>query len=266
LPFNKDNFKIDRRVNANELPKALFTDGNTRNLKVSFLSPEERQLFQARVLYREEVENGFSETKVLDIRFKGKDKEEDENLEKDPREIFDMSNFCTSVDHAKVFAKYALMVRKFVDHGISFETIPDAGMGLQPGDYIRVFSEVTHNDRFENGFISADGVIQSQGSTDPAGKEIFYWKAFEEINGKLEKFGDPRPAELIVDKNGRAFADFRGAVFTIQKTKSTDRIYRVESITYTEEGFVQITGTHQPVTSTGTLRTLDYSGIEFVEN
>jgi len=265
LPF-KDNFEINRGVNANELPKALFTDGNTRNLKVSFLSPEERQLFQARVLYREEVENGFPETKVLDIRFKGKDTEEDENLEKDPREIFDMSNFCTSVDHAKVFAKYALMVRKFVDHGISFETIPDAGMALQPGDYIRVFSEITHNDRFENGFISADGVIQSQGSTNPVGKKIFYWKAFEEINGELEEFGNPKAARLTVNENGRATGTFRGAVFTIEKTTSTDRIYRVESITYTEEGFVQITGTHQPVTSTGTLRTLDYAGIQFAEN
>jgi len=239
VPINSDN-EIDRDVLGKDLVKALFTDGNTRNLKVSFLSPEERQLFQARVLYREEVENGFAKTEVLDLRLG----EELGGSPEDPREIFDMSNFCTSRNHAEEFAKYALLIRKFVDHGISFETTPESAMSLQPGDYIRFFSEITHNDRFENGYISADGIIQSQGNSNPVGEPIFYWRAFN-TNGT--DFGDPKRAILTLDDNGRAKGKFRNSVFTIEKTDAADRIYKIESITYTDEGFVQLTATHQPL-------------------
>ena len=239
VPTKSDD-SIDFEVKGKDLVKALFTDGNTRNLKVSFLSPEERQLFQARVIYREETENGFAKTKVIDRRFK----DSFGGSDNDPREVFDMSNFCTSSNHAELFAEYALAVRKFVDHGISFETIPDSAMSLEPGDYIRVFSEITHNDRFENGYISGDGVIQSQGSSNPVGQKIFYWKAFN-TNGT--EFGDPREATLTTNSSGLASSEFRNAVFTIKKTESSDRLYRVESITYTEEGFVSVTGSHQPL-------------------
>ena len=232
VPIKDDN-TIHHEVETKKLVKALFTDGNTRNLKVSFLSAEERQLFQARVIFREEVENGFAKTKVIDKRLR-------DGSINDPREIFDMSNFCTSPAHAETFALYALAVRKFVDHGISFETTPDSAMSLEPGDYIRVISEITHNDRFENGYISGDGVIQSQGSVTPVNEEIFYWKA---------SFKNPEDGTLTVDDNGLAAEKFRDSVFTVKKTDSTDRIYKVESITYTEEGFVSVTGSHQPVIS-----------------
>ena len=250
VPVNSNN-EIHRDVLAKDLIKVLFTDGNTRNLQVSFLSPEERQLFQARVLYRNEVENGFAKTEVLDLRL-GDSLGGSQN---DPREVFDMSNFCTSEKHARTFAEYALVVRKFVDHGISFETTPESAMSLEPGDYIRFFSEITHNDRFENGYISADGTIQSQGNTNPIGSNIFYWRAFNE-NGS--DFGEPREAILTADNN-KASSQFRNSVFTIQKTDTADRIYKIESITYTEDGFVQLTATHQPLDSDGKFKVLKYN-------
>ena len=254
VPVKQTDNTIYRDVLGKDLVKALFTDGNTKNLKVSFLSPEERQLFQARVLYREEVENGFAKTEVLDLRL-GKALGGSEN---DPREVFDMSNFCTSESHARKFAEYALLVRKFVDHGISFETTPESAMSLEPGQYIRFFSEITHNDRFENGYISGDGVIQSQGNSNPVGANIFYWRAFDiDQNGNTVEFGDPRESTLTAS-NGLASSQFRNSVFTIQQTNAADRIYKIESITYTDEGFVQLTGTHQPLDTDGKLKVLKY--------
>ena len=254
VPVTSSN-QIDRDVIGSTLVKALFTDGNTRNLKVSFLSPEERQLFQARVLYRKEVENGFAKTEVLDLRL-GDDLG---GSESDPREVFDMSNFCTSEKHARTFAEYALVIRKFVDHGISFETTPESAMSLEPGQYIRFFSEITHNDRFENGYISGDGVIQSQGNSDPVGQNIYYWKAFDiDANGNTKDFGNPKVATLTVE-NGLASSEFRNSVFTLLRIHTADRIYKIESITYTEEGFVQLTGTHQPLDADGKFKVLKYN-------
>ena len=261
VPINSNNV-IDYEVLGKDLVKALFTDGNTRNLKVSFLSPEERQLFQARVLYREEVENGFAKTEVIDLRF-GK---AFGGSESDPREVFDMSNFCTSENHARTFAEYALLVRKFVDHGISFETTPESAMSLQPGDHIRFFSEITHNDRFENGYISADGLIQSQGNSNPVGQNIFYWKAFDiDANGNTKDFGEPKRALLTLDDSGKVEGKFRNSVFTIEKTDTADRIYKIESITYTDEGFVQLSATHQPLNADGKLSILDYDSDIFFD-
>ena len=53
---------------ANFPIKALFTNGNVRDFKTTFLSPEERQLFIAELKYRREETNGFPETNVTRIR------------------------------------------------------------------------------------------------------------------------------------------------------------------------------------------------------
>ena len=117
VPFSSD-FKINKDKVIKKEIRALFTDGNTRNLKVSFLSPEERQNFIGTVYYRKEIPNGFSETlsKTLTID------SDDENLieEKFPIEVFDMSDFCTNENHATEFLQHALMVRNKVDHAIKF--------------------------------------------------------------------------------------------------------------------------------------------------
>ena len=117
--------------------KALFSDGNISDLQVSFLSPEERQLFKAVVMYRQEVPNRFAETKTITVQL---------NRETPygsvlPVERFDLSGFCTSRDHARRFARYAIKTRQLVDHGLTFKTSPQNCVGLIPGDYFRLVSE-----------------------------------------------------------------------------------------------------------------------------
>mgnify|MGYP001265211167 CR=1 FL=1 len=237
--------------------KALFTDGNTKNLKVSFLSPEERQLFQAKVLYRKEKDNGFSETRVVEARLA----KAEGGSEKDPRETFDLSVFCTSKEHAIHFAKFALRVRQKVDHGIKFETTPQAAMHLKPGQYFRFYSESTHTSRFANGVITENGTIQSQ-SIITDGTSIYYWKpSGVDPAFNSEKVSGPEP--LVVLASGLAGSAFRGCVFTKAETNTSDRVYKVESITYGEEGFIEIAGSHEPLTSLGALATLDWSGEDF---
>ena len=107
---------------ANFPIKALFTNGNVRNFRTTFLSPEERQLFTAEVKWRLEKENDFPETHVTRVRLA----DDQGGYYRDPVEAFDCSQFMTSRDHAIAFAKYALRVRQTVDHSVSFETTPDA--------------------------------------------------------------------------------------------------------------------------------------------
>ena len=228
--------------------KALFTDGNIRNLQVSFLSPEERQLFKAVCLWRQDTENGFPQTRTLEIRLRG-------GSAADPEEVFDMSGFCTSEEHARKFAKFALKTRKEVDHGIKFETTPQAAMGLNPGDYFRVVSEATHTSRFDNGSVSSDGAISSKGLSDGT-YDIYYWKPG--MTGVLE-------GDMLVRNNRTPEGAYFGAVFTLKNSTTTDRVYKVESLSYAEDGLVEVAGSHVPLTSSGTLEVLNWASNQFIE-
>ena len=243
VPYNKSTYKI--QYTAKPEIKALFTDGNTKDLKVSFLSPEERQLFQAKVIYREEVKNGFAETKVEELRLINDEK----GSSKDPYEVFDMSVFCTRKKHAELFGKFALRVRQKVDHGIKFTTTPQAAMHLEPGQYFRYYSEATHTDRFANGVVAPDGKIQSQVTlTAGATYNVYYWKPGDE---------EVKKGNMKVLDDGRVKHTFRGSVFTISQTNVDDRVYKLESLTYSEEGLVEVAGSYQPLTATGSLAVLD---------
>ena len=242
VPFNPSSFKIQK----NQKPdvRALFTDGNTKNLKVSFLSPEERQNFVGTVYYREETKNGFPETKSKSLSV-------DDDNSKLPIEVFDMSNFCTSEEHALTFLRHALKIREKVDHGITFQTPPQAAMGLKPGDYIRFISEATHTKRFENGVISPNGIVQSVGNNSINNVEIYYWKPGTD---------QVKTATLKVNNKGKTTqSKLYGAVFTVKQTTESNRLYKIESLTYTDEGLIEIGASHGPLLDDGTLATINYN-------
>ena len=229
--------------------KAMFTDGNMKDLNVAFLSPEDRQTFKANVLYRQEKLNGFSETKsvVVGLIKAG--------AEDDPLETFDLSGFCTSEEHAKTFGKYVLGTREEVDHTITFKTAPHFVNGVQPGDYIRVFSTTQHVNRFNNGAILDDGKIVCKDISELASgtqPKPFYW-----WNTK----------ESVVQENSHNFsnwtsdsqlpATYRNSLFTIKESEASVQCYKVESMTFGEDGLIELSGSYAPLTDNGRLAILD---------
>ena len=219
-------------------------------------------MFKATVMYRDDKRNSnrvaaFPETIAKtygynhDYPFTSTAEflEEAVNL---PEEVFDLSNWCTSLKHAKSFAAIALATRKAVDHGIVFETIPSSAFGLIAGDYIRVVTESTHTSRFNNGSIDKNGVVISR---SPISGEInvYAWSP-----GTL---GGVEPKEFSVDSNGVNSAGLKNKLFAQVDTTEEDRIYKVESITYGEEGFLQIAASHVPISSQGTLVVLQHADL-----
>ena len=236
------NYKILTGSRAKPIIKGLFTDGNIRGMKVVTLAPEERKLFEAEVLWRRERENGFPETLTTNVRIAG--------YETQAVETFDMTQFCTSREQTVAFAKYALMLRKWVDHNISFETTPEAMAGIEPGDYVRVVSHVCHPSRFVNGHVTSDGtLVASRTITDQT--RVYYWRPGFSLDASSNSY--IRVGRLRIDSNGRVGDAFRGCVFSAINETSTDRVYKVDSISIGEEGFVQVSGAHMPLTSDGAL-------------
>ena len=225
--------------------RALFTDGNMRNYKVTFLQPEEREMFTAEVLYRKETENGFPETEAVTVRLTT----EQGGYFRDPVESFDCTQFMTNRSHAIRFAKYALLTRKHVDHSVSFETTPDAAANLRPGAYIRVASEITHyepdgnndwNKRFSVGCITPNGRVIT-GQTDVDGKQIYYWNSsMSEVRTTTIEVGN----DYIVSNSS-----LHGTLFSVIPDVEEPRVYRVESLTINEDSMVEISATVVPLTS-----------------
>jgi hypothetical protein len=231
--------------------KALFTDGNIKDLKVTWLSPEERQPFKAVISLREEVDNGFARTRTVSMRLSdglgGNDA--------DPEETFDWSDWCCSAEHAMLFAKYALKLRKLVDHGIAFATTPASALGLSPGDYIRLVSEVTHTSRFNNGSIDSEGLITSTTTLANGDHPVLIWKP-----GTVGV-----TQTTLTVRDGRAQqGGLYSTVFTIANRTTTSRVYKVESLTIGDEGFVEVAGSYQPITDDGKLAALQWADSDFV--
>ena len=257
VPYGAD-FKILNNAEAGsaEFPiKGLFTDGNVRDFKTTFLSPQERQLFTAEVKYREEPEaNGFPNQRSMRVRLSA----EQGGYFRDPVEVFDLSQFCTSREHALTFAKYALRIRQTVDHAVTFETTPDAAYNLAPGDYIRVAVTVQHQERdkgytqrLTTGSISEEGVVQSTGSA-ANNQDVYYWTpgTTEVSEGKLQIDGG---RETVL----------KGVLFTRKRPQNEARVYKIESIAFSEESFVEISATYVPLRRKKILA-LDWSNDDFV--
>lgn len=245
--------------NGQITPKALFTDGNMKDLQVSFLSPEERQIFKAIVVYREEEPNGFPQTKTVVVTLESDENGVSRDSSKDPEEAFDISTFCTSKDHAVTFAKYALKVRQLIDHGIKFVTTPQMAMGLEPGEYMQVASSVAHQrsrsgaNRLNNASIADDGTVVGMQLED-GGYDIQYWKPGTE--GLVE-------TTVQVAKNKVSDYAARGTLFALSlRSNPLTRVYKVESLTYAEDGLVEVAGSVAPLIN-GRLAILNWGSNDF---
>jgi len=237
VPFDENTYEMknDKEV----VIKGMFTDGNIKDLNVAFLSPEDRQTFKANVIYREETENKFPENKSKVVRLF------DNSHVDDPLETFDLSGFCTNSEHAIKFGKYVLATRKFVDHTITFKTAPHYINGIQPGNYIRVYSTTQHVQRFNNGAILDDGTIVSK-DTISGSKTFYYWNPSEEVvKEATADFSTPSSIQ-----------PYAGSLFTIKEEEASDQCYKVESITFGEDGLIEIAASYAKITSDGKLEML----------
>jgi hypothetical protein len=246
----------DYKMKNNQKPaiKALFTDGNMRNMQVSFLSPEERQPFTGVCIFRKEKTNAFPELRTMTMRLS----DAEGGSDSDPIEKFDCSGFMTSEHHARMFLRYALKVRQLVDHGIKFETTPQSAMSLEPGEYFRVASKSTHTDRFTSGSVDFEGnITSSQTYGEGVSIQVVYWKPGSTAISET--------TTTVVGNKVTQSALF-GCLFCQKTEKSEARVYKCESLSYADDGLVEVTGSSSPLDEQGQLLLLDWDAeSDFVE-
>ena len=178
--------------------------------------------------------------------------------ENNPVENFDCSGFMTSENHARMFLRYALKVRQLVDHGIKFQTTPQSAMNLEPGEYFRVASKSTHTDRSTSGSIDFEGNITTSAQIgEGASIRVVYWKP-----------GSTEVQEMTtrVMNNKVTEARLYGCLFCQATDETASRVYKCESLSYADDGLVEVAGSATPLNDAGELMLLDWDvNNDFVE-
>ncbi len=252
VPYNATTYKIEHSQDITKNIKALFTDGNMKDMQISFLPAQERQLFKATVAYRQEVENGFSSQEIVQIRFA----DTYGGSDSDPEEFMDLTSFCTNRYHAETIAQYKLMVRKYADHTIDFKTTPSSALGLTAGDYIKIVSNASHTSRFNNGSVDQFGGITSTTDLGNGSHTVFFWRPGE--TALLE-------GTMTVSDGKTGDSVFFESIFTKKMDDpEKKRVYRVNSLTIDSEGFVDVNASYQELTSIGSLATINLDASQFL--
>ena len=222
---------------------ALFTDGNIieDSLTVSWYPAEQRKAPQILVTLRDEVENGFSETRNILVK-------RVDAFNPNPQvEAIDFTGFCTNPKHAILFAKLLINIRYHVTHTISFKTLPN-GLVLQPGQYFRLSSQARHVEQFQNGYVLDDGTVISSSPMAAGTYTVYFWRS---------SMTQVEERSMVINADGKTTPEFSNSVFTQYNSSVSNRLYKAEMIAYDEEGMVEITGSHVPLESNGKITYLN---------
>ena len=224
-------------INLGPVPiEQLFTAGNILedSYKLEYLRTEERRPFKAVMRYRQETKNKLPEERVVEVKLPGQ-----EGLLS--QEQFDLTQFCTSEDHAVMVAKYFLGIRKLVSHTISFSTTVH-GLNLRAGSYIKVITEATPYSAANTGTVNSSGIVTSISELADGTYNVSYFKTGSE---------DVEEGLMGVSDGVVADSTFHDTVFSVKNTTVSQNVYVVEQLTFSEEGTVDIVASEHPCDDDG---------------
>lgn len=232
VPHNTAGAIVDTPIQIS----ALFTSGNIieGTFTVDYLQTEERKDFQAIVRYRKEKKNQLPEEATLSVRWA------EAGSDTYPIESFDLTQFCTSRDHAFLVARYFMSLRRRVTHSVRFKTTP-YGISLAPGDYIRVLTEASPYQPANNGVIDADGDITSATTLADGSYDILYYTSSNE---------EVQTAVLTVAAGKAVQPELFNTIFTLNNPTVSSSTYVIEQLTLDEEGLVEVLATEFATTDT----------------
>ena len=225
----------------------IFTSGNILEdtFELTYFEQDQRQSPRISVRWRSEQLTGalnnrglFPSVREITVREKGVS-------ENAPLEQIDMSDFCTSQTHAIDRAKYECRFRRLSTHAVKFTTTTDqAALGL--GKCFRLGMETLTFDQPQNGYVAQDGTITSWPELADGTYTIQAW------NGQ----GTAVTEQQLVVSGGRA-SNFHGYVFCVGNAVSRTQTYKVQSLSFNEEGNIEVEAIHWPTDANGVSELVD---------
>ena len=230
LPYDPNTYEIKSDALA---IKQVFSEGNIvdGSYSIEYLDRSERENFKAVMMYRSGQKNKTPQTDAILVRWN------DIDTARVPQTVFDLSNFCTDKEQAKMIGRYMLSVRRRIDHAVTFQTSP-LGLSLAPGDYIRVITTDAPGSSYTIGAISPDdGRILS--ATEVA-------DGTHEVTAYVPGSDAVRLITLEVLNNCATDPALFGTLFTTLVPRENQNTYLVEQLELDENGLVNVTASHFP--------------------
>ena len=219
----------------------IFTSGNILedSFELTYFEQDQRQSPRISVRWREEQVTGaannrglFPVVREVTVREAGVGVDA-------PLEQIDMSDFCTSQAHAIDRAKYECRFRRLSTHAVKFTTTTDqAALGL--GKCFRLGMETLTYDQPQNGYVSEDGTITSWPEIADGTYTVQAW------NGT----GTAVTEQQLIVTNGKT-PDLKGYVFCVADNVARTQTYKVQSLSFNEEGNIDVEAIHWPTDAQG---------------
>ena len=236
IPYNPASGEINT---GSVVIDQLFTAGNILedSYKVEYLRSEERRNFTAVLRYRHESKNKLPEERVIEVNLNGTATTPVDDVL--PKEQFDLTQFCTSKEHAIKVGQYFLAIRKLVTHTVSFSTTVE-GLNLRAGSFIKVVTTASPYSSARNGTVSASGAVTSVEPISDGTYPVSYFQA-----GST----DVKQGQMTIANGQVSNTAFHDSVFTIEGSSVSQSIYVVEQLTFSQEGTVDIVASEHPCDS-----------------
>lgn len=222
--------------------KQLFTEGNIidGSFKLDYLDADDRRPFKAAMRYRVMAEDQLPEERTLTSKWYT-------GQFSDPTEEFDMTQFCTTPEHAQLAARYFMWIRNVVTHSVTLQTVPEVMNGVGPGDFIKVKLETATIQRQNLAAVTAEGRIQSNDTWRDGTHEVAYWVA---------GMDEPGQRNITVVNGHVQERDMGMALMSqVRNEEGTDSAvattYQVESVNLEDDGLVELVASYYPVDAEG---------------
>ena len=237
-----------------ETISSLFTAGNILedSFSLSYTDDQDRIPPRISVIWREERETDTVDSKGLFPVVREVSVRESTTPEDAPLEKIDISDYATSERHAIDRAKWECLVRKYVTHTINFKTTPSEA-ALDIGAIFKLGMETISYDQPQNGAIAANGEVTAWPPIDDGTYPVLLW------DGSIPAIQETD----ITITNGKS--GFSGAVFCLRNTVSTEQTYKTQSLSFDEDGNIEVIATFFPTDTAGkSLIVQDFSDANFI--
>lgn len=220
---------------------ALFTAGNIveDSFELNYLEQDQRQAPRISVKWRQEQTSGDLNNRGLFPIVREVTVRESTTSADAPIESIDISDYGTSQKHAIDRAKFECRFRRLSTHQIRFKTTVDQAV-LDLGKCFKLGMETVIYNQPSNGYISEQGELTSWPELADGNYPALVW------DGKGTAI-----AEVTLTIAGGKCATNLGSVFCLKNSVSDTQTYKVTSLSFDEDGNVDVEAIHWPTGSSG---------------
>lgn len=225
----------------------LYTSGNIieDSFEFGYSDIEQRQPNRVSVKWRQEKASGDDTARGLFPVIREVTVREASTSEDAPLETIDLSDFCTSEQHAIDVAKYICRGRRLITHSVRFKTTPTQA-ALEVGRCFKLGLETVVYSQPNNGAIDSNGKITM---AEPLADGVYDALLWNGLTSTVQ--------EVQLNVSNQTVSSYTNAVFCLKQGTTKAEVYKVQSLGFDEDGNIQVDALYFPVNDNGYSKLVD---------